>query len=130
MESVDPRSECLDPVKGGGLPPPYPPPLDPFVDPSVQNPGGQPSKCEPQPPGRPRPAKTTYPNTVLPEGHFGTPLRFLVLGFEVLELPPGTCETGLHTSGAGVRTCGAAPSGVPKAPHGSECRTNVALMSR
>ena len=46
---------------GGGLPPPYPPPLDPFLDPSVQNPGGQPSKCEPQPPGRPRPAKTTHP---------------------------------------------------------------------
>ena len=66
--------------------------------------------------------KNHAPQGGSPQGSLWDPLRFLVLGFKVLELPPGTCETGLHTSGAGVRTCEAAPPRVPKAPHGSAKR--------
>ena len=85
----------------------------PSPAPSAKNPGGQPSKCEPQPRSM---QKARTPSHVLSEGHFGTSLRFLVLGFEVLELPPSTCETGLHTSWAGLRTCGAAPRGCRRRP--------------
>ena len=94
---------------GGCLPPRYPPPLDTFVDPLAQNLGGQPQNHEAQPPSRPSLAKTSHPKGgVSPEGHFGTHLGNLCLGFglgglgfEVWGLAFSVLELGFGVGGLG-----------------------------
>ena len=123
-KSVDPRSECLEPVKGGGLPPSYPPPLDPFVDSSVQNPGGQPSKCEPQPPGRPRPAKTTHPNTGPSRGSLWDPPEIFSVGVRGFGAALRHLRSWApHFWGWAQHVWGCLPR-VPKVPHGSAKRSH------
>ena len=74
-KSVDTRSECLERVQGGGLPPPLPPLRWTPSRPTCQNLGFLTQSLEPRPLFQSEPAKTTYPIAGLPMvrlGSFGT----------------------------------------------------------
>ena len=53
---------------------------------------------------------------VLPEGHFGTPPKSLVLGFEVLELLSALAKLGSTLLGLGSALVGLPPKGAEGAP--------------
>ena len=117
LEIRRPSVGVFRPRQRGRFTSPLPPSAGPLRRPSGPKPRGAALKLRSPTAWPDEACKNHVPQGgVPPEGHFGATPKFLCLGFEVLELPPGTCEAGFHTSGTGLRTCRSAPRGCRRRP--------------